>query len=117
MFNHIPRRLASTAILAVLIFNMPIALRAQAATASGRQPAAAARQRADEALLTMRVQSSLAGRLDTDALRIRVSSQGRTILLTGEVEKPSSIALAESVARSVEGVEDVINRLTLLGDR
>lgn len=117
MITHQPFRLSPPVILAALLVNLPLGDRTEAAAPPAPRPAQESRHWVNQALLTMRVQSSLAGRLDTDALRIRVSVQGRTVILTGEVEKQSSIALAESTARSVEGVEDVTNRLTLYGER
>jgi osmotically-inducible protein OsmY len=82
---------------------------------AAQQPAAPVSRWAHEALLAMRVQSSLAGSMGSDAGHVHVAAAGHDITLTGEVEKQSSIARAEAIARSVEGVGRVTNLITRFG--
>src|SRR6185369_14746853 len=66
-----------------------------------------------EALLGLEVRGKLLAQIKTrDALHIHVAIEGRDAVLTGELEKLSNLAFAETLARSVNGVRQVSNRLT-----
>lgn len=64
------------------------------------------------ALIELKVRNKLLTHVKTsDALRIHVAIDGHTATLTGDVEQAANITLAETLARSVLGVKQVINRL------
>lgn len=84
-----------------------------AAGPSGAAKAAPVRNWVNEALLALKVRSKLLTEVKSAALPIHVSAEGRTITLTGEVKKKSSLELSEAVAESVTGVRHVTNNLTL----
>ena len=65
-----------------------------------------------EALKSVAIQAKLIGKLGTDALGISVHVSGPTATLTGQVAKKSSQKMAESVARSVDGIKKVDNQVT-----
>ena len=66
-----------------------------------------------DALRATNVKTKLIDKLGTDALRISVSVSGETATLTGEVAKSPSQGLAEEVARSVDGIKKVDNKVTV----
>lgn len=65
-----------------------------------------------EALKSVAIQAKLIEKLGTDALGISVHVSGPTATLTGQVTKKSSQKMAESVARSVDGIKKVDNQVT-----
>ncbi len=66
-----------------------------------------------ETLLELKVRNKLLTKINpADALRVHIAIEGRTVILTGAVQKPANIAIAESLARSVDGVQKVTNDLT-----
>jgi osmotically-inducible protein OsmY len=66
-----------------------------------------------EAIQATSVRAKLIDKLGADALRISVSVAGETATLTGEVTKSPSQGLAEEVARSVQGIKKVDNKVTV----
>jgi osmotically-inducible protein OsmY len=69
-----------------------------------------------------RVNAALVDNIPKTAMNINVTSYDRRVLLTGQVRAAEQRALAESLARKVENVREVINELTVgesatLGDR
>jgi osmotically-inducible protein OsmY len=68
----------------------------------------------DAALTELKVRAALLEKLGTDALNIKVTVVGEKVTLTGAVSKRSTEELAEEVARSVEGVRKVDNRLEVV---
>jgi osmotically-inducible protein OsmY len=68
----------------------------------------------DAALTELKVKAALLEKLGTDALGIKVAVVGDKVTLTGAVSKRSTEELAEEVARSVEGVKKVDNRLEVV---
>jgi len=70
----------------------------------------------DAALVELKVKAALLEKLGTDALGIKVAVVGDRVTLTGAVSKRSTEELAEEVARSVEGVKKVDNRLEVVED-
>src|ERR1700719_584232 len=69
-----------------------------------------------------RVNAALIDNIPKTAMNINVTSYDRRVLLTGQVRAAEQRALAESLARKVENVREVINELTVgesatLGDR
>ena len=67
----------------------------------------------NETLLALNVHGKLLAEHHTDALSIHVSARGTAITLTGEVSDKPSLDLALSLVKSVAGVSQVSNRLTL----
>lgn len=66
-----------------------------------------------ETLLELKVRNKLLTKINpADALRIHIAIESQTVILTGAVQKPSNIAIAEALARTVEGVLKVNNDLT-----
>lgn len=78
----------------------------------------AARFWVSESLLELEVRGKLLAKVKTsDALRVHIKAEGQNVVLTGELEKESNIALVESVARTVKGVQQVTNQLTFAPDQ
>ncbi|MCX7895335.1 MAG: BON domain-containing protein [Thermoanaerobaculum sp.] len=75
------------------------------------QAAAQVGKTLENALLEVKVRVALLEHLKQDALRVGVKVSASTVLLEGVVRTRASQALAEEVARSVPGVERVVNRL------
>lgn len=73
--------------------------------------------RVEDAALAADIRLELFGKLGFDALDIDVDVDGGRVRLRGDVEKRATQELAEEVARSVEGVEKVENRLSLQDGR
>lgn len=69
--------------------------------------AACAKQ--DDGLITFQVKSKLAKNPQIKTFRIDVVSQNGVVTLTGQVEKEEQRTEAEQVARSTQGVKDVVN--------
>ncbi len=92
-------------------------LSACAATAPGtaRGGWAGEEENVEDASLATDVRLALIEKLGFDALGITVDTAGGRVYLTGGVEKRATQELAEEVARSVQGVTRVENRLTLKG--
>ena len=65
----------------------------------------------DDAALTTKVKSALVGDASVNGGEISVSSAGGEVTLTGTVPA-EQITKADAIARSVEGVTEVINSLT-----
>ncbi|WP_332675140.1 BON domain-containing protein [Aromatoleum sp.] len=65
----------------------------------------------DDAALTTRVKSALVGDASVNGGDISVSSSGGEVTLSGTVPA-AQITKADAIARSVQGVSEVINALT-----
>ena len=79
-------------------------------TAQTRPPSRIARA-VDDAALSTRVKSALVGDASVNGGDISVSSTGGEVTLSGTVPA-EQITKADAIARSVEGVSEVINALT-----
>jgi osmotically-inducible protein OsmY len=66
--------------------------------------------------LGLRVKLELLSKLGADSLRIDVEAQGGSVVLAGEVKKRATSELASEVARQVEGVTAVDNRIEVKGE-
>jgi len=99
---------------------------AQQAGASGRPgaPEAGAVEMADQggparqsdAAITARVKTALMADEQVKGLRIDVDTKDAQVTLKGALDTDEQVARAVEVARGVEGVRDVINRLTVKGE-
>lgn len=91
------------------------------ATPTDRATAESAAQRTDqgagvpasEATLTAKVKSALLAEPSVSGMRIDVDTHGKRVTLSGEVDSPEHRQRAVQAARSVEGVEGVIDRLAV----
>ncbi len=118
MFSMKTLQTLTLAAAAALLVSPAPATRAGDATATIKAETAPARNWVKEAMLSLKVRNKLLTRMkSTDALRIHIDTEGRTVTLTGAVEKESSLARAGSLARSVEGVRHVTNNLTHAPDK
>jgi osmotically-inducible protein OsmY len=63
----------------------------------------------------LKVKSALLDKIGPDALGVRVTLDRTQAILTGTVEKRSTQELAEEVAKSVEGVASVDNKIRVAG--
>lgn len=70
--------------------------------------------RMDDALITSEVQAALAAAADINGKDIQVSTREGEVTLSGSVPA-RQIERAEEVARNVDGVRDVNNRLKPIG--
>lgn len=71
------------------------------------------RTRVDDELLAIRVHNRLLAELKFEALPIRVTAAGGVVSLSGALKLRSTIDRAQWLARSVEGVVRLKNRLTI----
>ncbi len=67
----------------------------------------------DQADLETRVANCLATVDGLDASDVSVVSKGNTILLTGSVSTIEEAERAEEAARTVEGVAEIVNRISV----
>ena len=75
------------------------------------RPASKMARAVDDAALSTRVKAALVAETDLNAGDIEVSSTGGQVTLNGSVPA-EQITRADSIARGVEGVAEVINSLT-----
>jgi hyperosmotically inducible protein len=61
------------------------------------------------------VKSQLAGDPAINALTVKVDTSNGQVILSGKVALPEQKAEAEKVARQVDGVKDVLNRIEVVG--
>jgi hyperosmotically inducible protein len=108
------RTLPKTLLVALLAGSL---LSACASTVPGtaRGGWAGQEENVEDASLATDVRLALIEKLGFDALGIAVDTAGGRVYLTGGVEKRATQELAEEVARSVQGVTNVENRLSLKG--
>lgn len=69
--------------------------------------------RIDDATITAKVKTALLSRRSTSAINTSVKTEGGTVVLTGKAKNEAEKELAERLARSVEGVREVENRMTV----
>lgn len=67
----------------------------------------------DDSVITTKVKSVLLADSTVKGLNIRVDTVGGTVTLTGTAATPTERAQAEALAASVEGVRNVVNRISL----
>lgn len=91
-----------------------VALALVGAMVAGGGAAYAANGQADWTL-TLKVQLALLDKLGADSLRVEVDASSGALILTGTVLKRETRELAETVAKSVSGVESVRNDILLEG--
>jgi osmotically-inducible protein OsmY len=75
----------------------------------------AAREMLNDANITAKVKTQLAGDPAINALFVNVDTSGGRVTLTGKVALDGQKAEAEKVARGVDGVKDVVNQLQVTG--
>lgn len=80
------------------------------------EPAPAPADRAGDAALTARVKAALLADDEVKGLAIDVDTRAGEVTLRGTVERPEAAARAVEVASGVEGVREVVNRLTVKGE-
>ncbi len=120
MFSIKPVHTLTFALATALLTCHPAPTRAaspERAAAKVKSETAPARDWVKEAALTTKVRSKILTHIKTsDALRIHIDTVGRTVTLTGEVEKRENLDLAASLARSTDGVKSVVNNITVVPD-
>ena len=67
----------------------------------------------EDATLTAEVKTKLLANTETGGLSIHVDTVARTVTLTGEVGSSAEKDLAEAIAKQVDGVVDVNNKLKI----
>lgn len=100
-----------TTVLALLLLAAGATLGACAR--SGRDGAEAKKE--STTALGLRVKLELLHKLGTDGVHVDVEAEGGKVVLAGEVKKRATAELAEEVARQVEGVASVENRIRVAG--
>ncbi|MGH8659282.1 MAG: BON domain-containing protein [Gammaproteobacteria bacterium] len=86
----------------------------QRTTGQGSEKSAAV-QYVDDAMITTKIKAALAKNPGTSAMAISVETNDQTVQLTGSVQSEDEKKKAESIARSVDGVKEVENKLTVKG--
>lgn len=117
---------AATLVLGVAACDRPTDAdrRSSAAPATGRAPASPASpavpapgrtagQTIDDAGITAKVKSALAAEKDVSATSINVDTVQGKVTLSGKVASDSEAQRATQVARGIEGVRDVENKLSV----
>jgi hyperosmotically inducible periplasmic protein len=72
--------------------------------------------RGSDAAITARVKTALMADEQVKGLRIDVDTKDAEVTLKGALDTDEQVARAVTVARTVEGVRDVINRLSVKGE-
>lgn len=72
--------------------------------------------RGSDAAITARVKTALMADDQVKGLRIDVDTKDAEVTLKGAVDSDEQVNRAVAVARTVEGVRDVINRLSVKGE-
>jgi osmotically-inducible protein OsmY len=72
-----------------------------------------AKSAAGDAALTAKVKSALMAEPGIDSLQIDVDTNGGRVTLSGEVDSPENRSRALQVARGVDGVSGVVDRLSM----
>jgi hyperosmotically inducible protein len=67
----------------------------------------------DDSMITAKVKARLLDSPDTKARDIHVATAKGVVELAGSVDSPTEKAHAEDLARQIDGVRDVVNRLTI----
>jgi hyperosmotically inducible protein len=73
-------------------------------------------QAVDDATVTAKVKTRLAGDTETSAIKIGVTTVKGVVTLSGEVPTDREKTKAEQVARGTEGVTQVVNNITINPD-
>lgn len=79
------------------------------------EPAADVEVGIEDASTTAKVKTKLAGDERVSAFAVDVSTRGGIVTLKGSVEEKEAKQAAEEIARSTEGVSDVVNMITIGG--
>lgn len=69
--------------------------------------------RIDDATITAKVKTALLSRRSTSAINTSVKTEGGIVVLSGKAKNEAEKELAERLARGVEGVREVENRMTV----
>jgi osmotically-inducible protein OsmY len=113
LFNKTTSTLAFAALAALLSGYSPPARAGDDSRAAAKPGGKTAGTLVDEALLSLKVRTKLLTEVKYDALHIHVDVEGSSVTLSGTMKKKSSLDLAEEVAKSVDGVKHVNNKLEL----
>jgi hyperosmotically inducible protein len=92
--------------------SLTIAL-ALALTGWGCMTTRSAGKQVDDAWITSKVEAKLAADDDVNNFEIDVDTNEGAVRLSGKVEDPADRAEAERIARSVEGVRNVVNEIEI----
>ena len=95
------------------VANVVDAIQVSGATAVARETYSADRAMFSNSAITAGVKGKLAGDPTVRALRIDVDTQNQIVTLAGDVRSPGERDRALQLARAVEGVKDVVDRLTV----
>lgn len=85
----------------------------QSAPASPPAADRTAGQTLDDAGITAKVKAALLAEKGVDGMRINVDTSQGNVTLTGKVPDQAQVERATQVARGIEGVKDVDNKLTV----
>lgn len=66
----------------------------------------------DDASITTVVKGKFLGQKGLDSMDISVETADGVVTLTGEVDNPAQVSLAEGVAKEADGVKAVVNKIT-----
>ena len=103
--------------LALPVMMIVAVLAAGCSSMGGSQdaPKKSAGQIVDDAVITSKVKAALLADPDISGLKINVDTAKGKVTLKGEVKTLSLWRKAASLARSVDGVQDVDNQLVITG--
>ncbi len=86
---------------------------AKDATTATRNAAADAAAMMDDAGITAKVSAGIAKDSELSAVKIDVDTRNGVVTLTGPVKSAAARERAETIARGVQGVNSVVNQLTV----
>jgi osmotically-inducible protein OsmY len=93
----------------MLVLAMVVAVTAGCTSMTGKS----ASENVDDAAITASVKTKLAGEKTATLTKVDVDTNKGTVYLTGNVENANIKARATEIARSVNGVRDVVNNLVI----
>ena len=88
-----------------------------AASCGGGENQRRAGEYVDDTVLATRVKSALLADPEVSGLDIQVETFRGRVQLSGFVDNEAQLQRAEEIARKIDGVEEVINRISLKEDR
>jgi hyperosmotically inducible protein len=86
---------------------------ARSTQSEARQATQAAAKVIDDSAITAKVKSALLTDQSVKGMNIRVETEAGTVTLSGSVSTQAERTQAEAVAASVEGVKNVVNRISV----
>lgn len=112
MGHPLSLRIATTTLTAVMAITL-VACSQQADTTGTAAPAITVGTQIDDSVVTTRVKAALLDHIDIKGTDIAVETRKGEVMLSGFVANQSQIDRAVAVARTIDGVTQVTNQMSL----